>query len=308
MSVINLGTNLLELSEHAEQELLLVAPFIKVEVIQRLLEVVHDKVSVTCVTRWRPSEVAAGVSDLEIWDFFRDQPKRTLYLRHDLHAKFYRSDETCLVGSANLTMTALGWVTSPNYELLIKSERTAQLISFEEQLFVSAVEVDEDLYRQIQIAVDVMPQTKIVTAIENKDEPAIDLECWLPTLRTPEKLFVAYQGSSDELTSAAKRATMSDLKAFDVPAGLNETQFRSYIAVALLQMPLINRVDRFVQTPRRFGEVKSLIKSLACYRDNSDFDAVTAWQTLMRWLLHFLPDRYDLSVPRHSEIFARKAQ
>lgn len=301
-----LGTHLSNLCDGAERELLLVAPFIKLEALQRVLCGLSDDLAVTCVTRWRPNEIALGVSDLEIWNLFRDHPNRKLYLRHDLHAKFYRADEQCLVGSANLTLTALGWTQTPNYELLVESGQTEQLIAFEEQLFASVVEADDDLYRQMKTAVEMLPQIKAPVIAKDADETAIDLACWLPTLRTPEKLFIAYQGRTDELTNSAKHTTTWDLRAFDIPIGLSKPQFESYIATVLLQMPMINRVDKFVEQPRRFGEVKSLLKTSACYQGNPEFDAIGAWQTLMRWLLHFLPDRYDLSVPRHSEIFSRK--
>jgi hypothetical protein len=33
----------------------------------------------------------------------------------------------------------------------------------------------------------------------------------------------------------------------------------------------------------------------------------TAWQTLMRWLLYFLPRRYERVPSRHSEVLRRAA-
>jgi hypothetical protein len=70
----------------------------------------------------------------------------------------------------------------------------------------------------------------------------------------------------------------------------------------LLQKPIIQRVDSFVKTPQRFGAVKNLLNSLPCVA-NPHFNAERAWQTLMRWLLYFLPNRYALSVPNYSEVF-----
>ena len=75
--------------------MLLVAPFIKVGAFQRLLASIADEVSIHCITRWRPEEIAAGVSDLEIWPILRDRPHSRLWLRPDLHAKFYRADAQC---------------------------------------------------------------------------------------------------------------------------------------------------------------------------------------------------------------------
>jgi hypothetical protein len=69
-------------------------------------------------------------------------------------------------------------------------------------------------------------------------------------------------------------------------------------------LPDMDSVDLFLETPQRFGAVTDLLSSLSC-RQNSDFDADRAWQTLMRWLRYYLPERYTLSVPRHSEVFSK---
>jgi len=47
-----------------------------------------------------------------------------LYIRQDLHAKFFAADDRCLVGSANVTSAALGWREPANLELLIPVKRT----------------------------------------------------------------------------------------------------------------------------------------------------------------------------------------
>jgi hypothetical protein len=80
--------------------------------------------------------------------------------------------------------------------------------------------------------------------------------------------------------------------------------FKVYIGTILLQHPLIRQVDAFVETPQRFGAVRDLIATFPC-GSHPEFNANRAWQTLMRWLLYFLPERYALSVPNHSEIFYR---
>jgi hypothetical protein len=301
-----LGNLLLSISKEAKEELLLVAPFIKYETLRLILDQIDDQTKVRCVTRWRLDEIAVGVSDIEVWNLFRNWSTRRLYLRYDLHAKLYRADKTCLIGSANLTMAALGWSAKPNYELLVVSDFTDQIREFEAKLFASAIEVDDDLYKYTHSAVESAPK-RVVEKVENVvEQKNIDTACWLPSLRTPEKLFVAYQGRYDELTRVAKSASSVDLIPFNVPYGLEEDQFNHYIGLSLLQMPLINRIDNFVKEPRRFGEVRSLIKDIACGINDVEFDATTVWQTLMRWLLYFFPDRYDLTVPRHSEIFQRK--
>jgi len=107
------------------------------------------------------------------------------------------------------------------------------------------------------------------------------------------------------LTAAARETTGADLRHLSVPAGLPRPAFDAYVAALLLQEPLIRRIDAFVATQQRFGAVRRFLASLPCSQE-PDFDATRAWQTTMRWLLHFLPGRYSYTVPRYSEMFARR--
>lgn len=303
------GDCLEQLCRSTTQILWLVAPFIKQATLKRLLDQVAPETRVNCVTRWRPDEIVAGVSDLEVWLLIRERPNSALWLRSDLHAKYYRGDQRMLIGSANLTNTALGWSPRPNLELLIDAE---PLPEFEWELLVGSVEVDNSIYEQIKQMVEALPPQLIsrpamteFTPEDEDDLPTMPIEAWLPMLRRPESLFVAYIGEWDKLGSGSRITAISDLRALDIPAGLNREQFEACVGVQLLQKPIVRQVDRFVETPQRFGAVRDFLKTLPCAYQ-PDFDADIAWQTLMRWLLYFLPSRYDLSVPRHSEIFHRK--
>lgn len=306
----NLGLRLEEFCLQAEYEVLLVAPFIKVSVIERLLKGIDKSIKVRCVTRWRPEEILAGVSDLDVWLLIRERLNSTLWLRSDLHAKYYRGDQQALIGSANLTNAALGWSKRSNLEILIHSD---PITDFEQELFTGSVEVDDSLYQHIKQIVDALP-TQIMPVLEDfapelledDDEVlSIPVEAWLPLLRHPENLYTAYIGDWDQLGTGSRIAALSDLQALDIPKGLTRDQFEAYIGVQLLQKPIVRQVDQFVETSQRFGAVRDLLKTLRCSAQQ-DFDANNAWQTLMRWLLHFLPIRYELSVPRHSEVFRRK--
>src|SRR5688572_5725315 len=145
-----LGTRLECLCAEARHEILLAAPFTKKDVVARLLEKVPLSVSVRCVTRWRPEEILAGVSDIEVWPLLRDRHLASMWLRTDLHAKYYRVDERCLVGSANLTSMALGWTPHPNLELLVPLEAgDAALRGFEAVMLAGCVQVDDALFAQV---------------------------------------------------------------------------------------------------------------------------------------------------------------
>jgi len=308
------GSQLEELCSQAYNEVILVAPFIKASALARLLSQITHEAELRCATRWRPEEVIAGVSDLEVWALLEERPHASLWLRPDLHAKYYRADQKCLVGSANLTSTALGWINQLNLELLVPlPANNAQLVDFEKELFAGSVQVDQAIFDQMQLAVQSLKEqypkpnylepSRELNPQEDAQE-TIATAAWLPTLRNPEDLYLAYSGRLEELSTASREAALLDLLAFPIPPDLPKSAFQVYVGSLLLQKPIIRHVDLLLSTPQRFGAVTDLLSSLAC-NQTSNFDAGRAWQTLMRWLRYFLPNRYTLSVPNHSEVFGR---
>jgi hypothetical protein len=293
--------------EGARHELVLVAPFIKQVVLRRLLDAIPPSVPVRVVTRWLPQDIASGVCDLEIWDEVVARPGTGLWVRSDLHAKFYRADGDCLVGSANITGAGLGLGDAPNLELLVPVRAGAEGVEgFEEELFSGAIAVDEDLVAATRALVDQLPKFLAVeaagTAEPSSPAPAGTVGEWLPQLRQPEDLFLAYSGAADVLSAAALRTAIADLAVLRVPPGLDASTFRAFIGVALLRLPLVRQLDEFVVEPRRFGEVRDFLQARAALTE----PASRVWQVLFRWLMLFLPERYEYLRPRHSELIVRR--
>lgn len=307
----DLGNLLLDICQQAKNELLLVAPFMKLNALKRILEAVGDEIPIQCVTRWRPDEIAAGVSDIDIWLLIKERANASLWLRTDLHAKYYRGDQRTLVGSANLTGAALGWSHHPNLELLIESN---PLGDFESKLFAGSVAVDDDLYEHTKQSVNLFPQRELLELepagipedeLASDEFIAVSPAAWIPILRHPEKLYIAYIGDLDQLGSGSRVAAIQDLAAFDIPSGLERNQFEAYIGQQLLQKPIIRKIDQFVKTPKRFGAVCDYLDILFS-AIQKHLDAVIVWQTLMRWLTFYLSERYQIFITHHSEIFSRK--
>jgi hypothetical protein len=304
----SIGQNLVEVVQKTQSELWLVAPFIKVNALSRLLSELNQQVKICCVTRWRPEEIAMGVSDIDIWLLLKERGNSQLWIRHDLHAKYYRADEICLIGSANLTATALGWTSNPNLELLLDVPMNhPSLVNFESELLAKAILVNDGLYAQTKVVVaQLETDVKSLLSSEQSDSSysTIDRETWLPSLRNPEQLYWAYRGEKDKFSSGIYEVAIGDLHALGIPLGLSQSSFEAYVGYALLQMSVVQKVDLFVSQPRRFGEVSSYLKTLPCAK-SSNFDAKYTWQTLMRWLLYFIPSRYSSNTPNYSEVFVR---
>lgn len=289
---------------NARKDVILVAPFITLEAFTRLFMVVPDGVSFVCVTRWLPHDISAGVTDIDIWPMVKNRDSSDLLLYNRLHAKYFRIDDECFVGSANITMTALGWVYDSNLELLVRMD-ARQLLQFEKNLLKHAFPATDDLYQHLLSHIELKQAPAKVLPSGNMPVPDFAIHMnWIPSLRDPNLLFYAYNGDYDQLTEAASSNAAEDLVQLALPKGLSKTQFCIYVGALLLQSKTVRCIDAYVSVPRRFGEVRSFLSTLKCAQAPF-FDATRDWQTLMRWLLFFLPTRYNRSVPRYSEIFEK---
>lgn len=309
------GDQLEELIRSASRQVLLVAPFVKTAVVERILDWLEPDVAVELFTRWRPEEIVAGVSDLGVWDALQRRPASCVWLCRSLHGKLYSSDTQSLVGSANLTHAALGWSSNSNMELLVPCPLShVEIESFLSQLRRESVRASQELRNQLQLIVDELeltlpqPLPALLVAEEAHPSSAESIESafvtgWIPQLHEPDGLYLAYRGDFDDLTRRGREAARNDLAALGLRPGLDETQFRLLVAGILLQLPVICAIDAAAAVPQRFGAVVDIIQEVTGEPRNR---ATHHWQGIMRWLLYFLPDRYGRRVDRHTEMFFRK--
>lgn len=61
-----LGDAVLDLAASSRREFVMCAPFAKAAVVREVLAAIPEGVQIALYTRWRPDEVAAGVSDTEV--------------------------------------------------------------------------------------------------------------------------------------------------------------------------------------------------------------------------------------------------
>lgn len=295
-----LGERLIDLVNGARRECVLAAPYIKAPTLERILNAIPVGIQVKVVTRWRVDEIAMGVSDLEIWDLLRLRGNASLWLKPNLHAKYYRADANIAFGSANLTDAALGWSRNSNLEILeVTDPAQTTLQEFEFFLFRETTIVDEKLYQSFLDALDVFPR------LPNDIKPAIiepgisRTEVWRPCVRFPEDLYSFYMGKFESLTAAASHAAATDLAALQPPPGLSKEAFKSWIGLEILQSTEFKEIDAFIVDSRRFGEMRNFMSS----RGASDGN--WSWQTWMRWISYFLPNQFIFHTANYSEIVSR---
>lgn len=285
----------------------LIAPYIKAHVLADLLQSIDQCVELKIYTRWRAEEVAAGVSDLEVFDLIDPRPTASLRLCDALHAKLYRFDHVVLIGSANLTNAALGWSRRPNIELLRRVKRSRYITTFEEWIYSKSVPATASLRDVVRKAAEELRRTNLVHW-EGKNENANDgiSRCWLPRLRRPQLLWKRYSNPSRQLTEAATDQYAADIASVGVVSGLDREALNACVRAVLLQHPFVIEIDNLVQTPQRFGAIRASIRSYL-RKNRVDRDPTEATQTLIRWLIHFFPERYSLRTVNFSEILSRRA-
>jgi len=252
------------------------------------------------------------VSDLDVWQTLCARGNSQLLLIRDLHAKYFRFDAEVIVSSCNITGAALGFKQPSNLEIAISVEANAQTAAFEAYVASLAVPVTQEMYDALRRILESLPPIPMSAIAGDASPPDIlplpgsrsaspNWSHWLPTCRTPEALFDAYCGRLADLTHATRNAALADLLHIEPPVGLSRDQFESFVAGTVHSSPLIAKLAAFAITPRRFGEMRELLRKF-----NRPDSVLADWQTVMRWLLHFAPDRFSMRVATYSEIFEAK--
>lgn len=308
----NLLSNLRKSAQNSEEEIFLVAPFIKFKILSELSDEIGPDLKLTIVTRWRLDEILSGVSDIEVWELLRNRENSSLKLSPNLHAKYYRFDNSIFLGSANLTEKALVQSPSSNLELLQEGLLTEQLKAFERSILTSTIPVTDQLYDQVVQIVDQYEKKESFSGVnelgidykidETSVEEVVDRDQWLPKSRNPENLFVYYSNEYDKLTADQIRHAEIDISFFSIPNSLGNNEFNEFISFQLLQVPIVRKIDAFLNVPRRFGEMSDFLYSL-----DKKIEPKRSWQTLMRWLIFFFPDKYSVSTLNYSEIIIKNA-
>lgn len=291
------GETLLALCEKAVAQVFLVAPFIKQDVLRRLLQAIPVEPEVTIVTRWIPEEVAHGVSDLAVLDLVTARPKARLLLHPCLHAKYYRVDSRCLVGSANLTAMALGWSQVPNIEILIEVPPEQHgLVALEETLLCQAMVATESIRRSVQLAAEEIQKRRLLTPedIGRDSQGLTRSSAWLPTCVSPEYLYRIYSGAdTSSLLTSAVNAGRYDLSSLAILPGLSEDDFRRYVMALLDQMPVVQEISTLSKNSAITTEAAtSIVRKIMEGIPEPAYDAETYWLALKNWLLHFFSSRY----------------
>ena len=232
------GNVLLEIVSRA-RHLVIAAPYIKMDALNTVLKDARSIISLVCVTRWRPEDLIVGASDTGCRTLVTKQ-KGSFRLHPSLHAKYYRIDEVVLVGSANLTSSAMGWTLQPNLEILCRVDDDFDAHRFERELLRDSREISDAEFARWEALVEMDERSN--SAISGA-QPLLD--AWRPATRDPGNLELAYQGRESEIASFdEQRAARRDIQVLSIPPGLTNDAVRAWISTCLLAAPFANSVIR----------------------------------------------------------------
>ncbi|MBX9589240.1 MAG: phospholipase D family protein [Hyphomonadaceae bacterium] len=274
-------------------DIVLVAPYIKRAPLERVFAAIPPAVrTVTCVTRWLPEDIAAGVCDLEILDIVAGRQGATLYVHPHLHAKFFRAGETCLVGSANLTLRALGWVTPANLELLValRSDHPG-IQEWEAALMLATIPVTSELRDRIAAQAQLLAGSFPREAYTRTEAP----EIWIPSCPVPDRLWLVYCGrGADTMVTSAFHAAQADLAILSIPAGLSEPLFSAYVAATLRSMPIFKEIEVRATAGLTDNQAQELLAQRVGASLPSSHEQI--WRTLKAWIGYFFRASYRFQV------------
>ena len=295
-----LGETVLNAIRTASRDLLLVAPYIKSPALERAIDSIPSKsISLTCITRWLPGDIAAGVCDLDIFDQISKYPDGKLLIHPHLHAKYYRVDHRCLIGSANLTSRGMGWATPANVELLVELPADFEgLEEWEQGLLASAIPASEELQEKIKLESEQIISNNMRFDFPDSADIGDDEQSasqWFPRCPAPDRLWEVYSGQAqDKMVTGALAAAQMDLSSLAVPPGLPRKLFEAYVTGILKYMPIVMEIDNLAARALPDSDAYRLIVDRL--GDKAPYPAEEMWRIFKAWLTYFFPEEYRLEV------------
>ena len=288
------GERLKALLQGAECRVLLCAPFIKARVLQTVLSVVSASVPVRIITRWRPTEIAAGVSDLEVLEVANGRPNTELGLLDDLHAKLYLADGHCLVGSANLTGSALGWSERSNIELLVPARPTDSYVAYLLKRLESAEPATFTIRSEMAAAAAAFDLTVFYEELDMTEEANAHQLAWLPRCAAPGRLYEIYQNpETTVVVDGTKEDGFADLRDLLVHGGLSPTDFNAVVRDTLLLMPAFAQI--IAKVPQGVTDASGVALIQKARPDLTGQDAREQWRIVRDWIGVFFQDQFEVA-------------
>lgn len=286
----------------------IVAPFVKLEALQRLFESTKPAQGLKLICRWRPGDLVAGVSDLEVFGYLKAKGCE-LYVNPRIHMKLYVFESNVAVStSANLTLRGLGYVGVDVANIEVGSD--VELTAADWVNLYSVVRgsrlMTPELYARFEEYVKANPPPPpAATAPDLLGPPKQFTLASLPATDSPTELADFYFNPTafKERSEAARRG-FQDLATFEIPPGLARNEFETVLGNAFRNSPFVVEFVGYLRAERslRFGAVNTWI-----YDKCEDVPLPYRWEVktnthaLYNWLAHFFSE-VSWDRPHHSQV------
>lgn len=284
---------------------LVIAPYIKVDALEKLISLGHGP-KTAVIVRWRPEDLADKVSDLSIYKFLSEKNIK-LYYNHEIHLKIvtYGNDQF-LCSSGNVTKRGLGLAQKHNVEAGVAGTMTLgdqiQFSSFLKECNL----VDEEVYAAYDEWLQNLPE------VENTPLPPLTLPSssdrkyllsMLPASANPEDL-ISYCSNNGPHKPNYSMEFAHDIIEYNLDHGKTKEQLEQKLVLEFKKNPFVTAIIKHLKHEQSlsFGAMASYIHNNckdvpAPYR--RDVKSCTA--NLFEWL-EFFYDEISWNRPNYSQV------
>lgn len=287
--------------------LLIVSPFINADTLTFLLEDLRPEIKVSIITTWEIADILTGISDIRVYEYCKEH-QYSLYINNRIHLKAICKDfDTCIFGSANITKSGLALRDKYNYELFsepVSIDKDAYI--YFNQILYEADLVTESMYSWFVNTVKNIPKPKPVIYEKYPQKLVNDEKNYLisalPMSSSPYVLYEQYRDNYMSTDKELVECALHDIVLYNVPMGLSEADFYSYLKVRFFEHPFIIDLLDFIGEEKYFGAVKAWIQNNCTdVPVPSRRDLTGNIQVLYQWICILSEREYVVDRPGYSE-------
>jgi len=295
------------------QNLLLISPYIKAPILEKLLSKKPQNARTTVITTWTPFDIQNGYSDLEVFNV-TEKYKCTLLLNQRVHLKtLIEYPEKGIIGSANITSKGLGIVENHNYEAGAYAELELSDKLYFDQIIEEGLLVTQDVFASVTEQLDEMDQN---STPDDTFELDISIDNYLlsslPMTSSVEHLYEVYK-EQEQYSVRDQTCAEADLRRYKCSKyGLAYGDFIEQIKSAFFQHSFIQDLLAYNDTGlkrgtvgRQFGDLRIWIKDhTTTVPVPTSPDVNQPLNNVINWVVE-LSDQYDKFVPGHTTILRK---
>lgn len=311
----DLQFDVLEKVAATRSSLVIYSPYVKIEVIEKILTVLPKERSVTLITRAIISDFAMGVSDLSALQLLLDK-KHLVLVNNRIHLKTYLYDfESLHTGSANCTNKGLGFASNSNFETLAYTESVEDdYLQYLDSISGTSKLVSQDDLNQLEIKIEKLKLEKAqLQDLEDINQNAIKdlfkmgqfLASHLPYSASVKELFEFIQGQKNLNADKHKH----DVMVFRIE-GMKFENMEAFISVLserFFEQDFTTQLFNSFDDNINFGGVRRYFEINCIDNPRPNRDEVNVLiNNVFNWLEEFNGHSYEIKQPSHTKIIHKK--